>query len=458
MLKRITAITIAVAVLLAMMPISTAAKSNPFNDVKASDYFAEPVQWAVDEGVTKGTSATTFSPHDTCTRAQIITMIWRSFGCPEPAEKYDIVDIKQSDYYYTAVQWARSIGAFISDKFEPNKGCTRASAVWYIWIANGKTYIPNKAQIRDAGFDDINTSVCRQFNRDDSRYGYAHNYSSGLIIKGVDYNNYYFVMALNWAIAKGVTNGTSATTFSPDNTCTRAQIVALLYRNATSSEKCSNGSHDFSVLSGGKEYVMTAATCSSPNTRYYYSCVNCGLSSKGIKDKNEYDSLSFFNESPKHSYELFLEPTKDRYGLKYCTECGRQQHVAKISNHVHDWESTHAANGAYWAYMYHYGAPSTTLEYVMYVDEGNGSLNYIDYMKSQLPQMDEAGKYYYEKGKRVVLINDNVITSIYMSAYSTSTVYYKCSICGEKQVAATLDELYGPDAIFGTYDTVYGNK
>ena len=162
--------------------------STPFSDVKASDYFAAPVIWAVDEGITNGTSATTFSPNSTCTRGQIITFLWRAAGSPEPKNLSAFTDVNPDLYYAKATAWAKENGMASGSTFSPDAPCTREMAVEFMWKLAGSPSAPA------ASFTDV---------------------SSG---------------AVNWAVEKGVTNGTSATTFSPNSTCTRGQIVTFLYR------------------------------------------------------------------------------------------------------------------------------------------------------------------------------------------------------------------------------------
>ncbi|MDO4516373.1 MAG: S-layer homology domain-containing protein [Bacillota bacterium] len=161
---------------------------NPFTDVKESDYFYSPVLWAVEKEITNGTSATTFSPANTCTRAQIITFLWRASGSPEPGITCSFLDVPAGSYYEKAVVWATEQGMVEGDKFYPNDPCTRLMAVEFMWIQSGKPGAPA------ASFTDVNSP------------------------------------AVDWAVEAGVTNGTSATTFSPDSTCTRGQIVTFLWR------------------------------------------------------------------------------------------------------------------------------------------------------------------------------------------------------------------------------------
>ncbi len=168
-----------------------------FSDVPKSAYYAEAVLWAVNNNITKGTSATTFSPNASCTRAQMVTFLWRQAGSPEPsAANNPFSDVTADQYYYKAVLWA--VGKGITNgtsatTFSPSATVTRAQSVTFIWRNAGKP---------DAGTGKTFTDV-----------------TSG------PYSD-----AINWAAARGVTQGTSAATFSPSNPCTRGQIVTFMYR------------------------------------------------------------------------------------------------------------------------------------------------------------------------------------------------------------------------------------
>jgi len=166
-----------------------------FDDVKKKDYFFEPVNWAVTKGITNGTSSSTFSPDSTCTRAQILTFLWRAAGSPESTIANPYADIKGSDYFYKAAMWAAEKGIYApaDTSFAPNAPCTRASTVEYFWRYAGSV---NTERVP---FSDVA-------------------------------ENSELDKAVSWALRKGITNGTGGTTFSPDNTCTRAQIVTFLHR------------------------------------------------------------------------------------------------------------------------------------------------------------------------------------------------------------------------------------
>ena len=177
-----------------------AEPENPFTDISKSDYFYDAVLWAVENGVTNGTSATTFSPDMACTRAQMVTFLWRAAGSPKPTTTNNpFTDVQSGAYYYDAVLWAVENGVTegtSATTFSPDAVCTRAQTVTFLW--------------RQAGAPVVN---------------YAISFTD------VDANAYY-AEAVRWAVSEGVTVGTSDTTFSPDMDCTRAQIVTFMYRAA----------------------------------------------------------------------------------------------------------------------------------------------------------------------------------------------------------------------------------
>ncbi len=170
-----------------------------FVDVPENAYYAPAVNWAVEKGVTEGTSATTFSPDAACTRAQIVTFLYRAAGSPAVKSTVNpFTDVTASDYYYNAVLWAVENGITTGTSettFSPNESCTRAQCVTFLYRAVGS------AATAKASFTDVSADA-------------------------------YYAPAVDWAVEKGVTEGTSATTFSPDAVCTRAQIVTFLYRAA----------------------------------------------------------------------------------------------------------------------------------------------------------------------------------------------------------------------------------
>ena len=184
-------------------PTPTPAE-NPFADIRESAYYHDPVLWAVANNVTNGTSDTTFSPDEGCTRAQVVTFLWRAAGKPDPASSESpFSDVKEGAYYYNAVLWAveKGITNGTSDKtFSPDETCTRAQIVTFLWRYEEQ---PAPAGTNNP-FADVKP-------------------------------NAYFDSAVLWAVEKGITNGTSATTFDPEDTCTRAQVVTFLYRDIVKS-------------------------------------------------------------------------------------------------------------------------------------------------------------------------------------------------------------------------------
>ena len=169
---------------------------NPFTDVTSASPYYEGILWAVDQDITNGTTATTFSPSNPCTRAQIVTFLWRAAGSPEPTlTEQQYTDVTNTNaYYYKALLWAAEQGMETGDTFRPDDPCTRMEAVYFMWCAAGSPETE-----ADLPFTDVAAES------DD---------------------------CVAWAVEKGVTNGTTATTFSPDNSCTRGQIATFLYRAA----------------------------------------------------------------------------------------------------------------------------------------------------------------------------------------------------------------------------------
>ncbi len=169
-----------------------------FDDVAENAYYFDAVEWAVKNGITTGTSDTTFSPDMTCTRAQAVTFLWRATGSPEPKSNVmPFEDVAAEAYYYKAVLWAVENGitnGTSATTFSPDAECTRAQIVTFLWRSQKSPAITAVNPFADVAAD-----------------------------------AYYFDAVL-WAVDEKITNGTSSTTFSPDTDCTRAQIVTFLYR------------------------------------------------------------------------------------------------------------------------------------------------------------------------------------------------------------------------------------
>ena len=166
--------------------------------MKKTDYFADAVLWAVENGVTSGTSATTFGPDQSCTRAQAMTFLWNAAGKPEPTQtSMKFTDVPAGSYYEKAVQWAVENGITSGTSettFGSNNACTRAQIVTFLYKLNGSPAVST-----GDSFSDVQSGS-------------------------------YYENAVQWAVENGVTSGTGATTFSPNSTCVRAQIVTFLYK------------------------------------------------------------------------------------------------------------------------------------------------------------------------------------------------------------------------------------
>ena len=177
----------------------TKTAENPFTDVNDDAYYKDAVIWAVENGITKGISGTMFSPDAACTRAQAVTFLWRAAGSPSPKSgAMPFGDVAADAYYHDAVLWAveNGITKGTSDTtFSPDVKCTRAQIVTFLWRAQKSPAVASVNVFTDVAADA------------------------------------YYVDAVNWAVANGITSGTSAATFSPNADCTRAQIVTFLYRS-----------------------------------------------------------------------------------------------------------------------------------------------------------------------------------------------------------------------------------
>ena len=174
-----------------------AAEQSPFRDVSASDYYYDAVKWAAEEGITSGTSADLFSPSAPCTRAQMVTFLWRAAGSPNVGGALTFTDVADSAYYAPAVRWAASVGVTSgtgAGRFSPDDPCTRGqmAAFLYRWQQSPAASGSNP-------FADVA----------DSDYYYA---------------------AVLWAYQKGVTQGVSASAFAPSAPCTRGQMAMFLYQ------------------------------------------------------------------------------------------------------------------------------------------------------------------------------------------------------------------------------------
>ena len=190
---------------MAIQPITVKANPvNPFVDVAEGKYYYDAVLWALghDPQITRGTDLIHFSPDDTCTRGQVVTFLWRAAGCPEPSgSKNPFTDVKKGAYYYKAVLWAVEQGitkGTSKTTFSPDEGCTRGQVVTFLHRYEGK---PKPASTTNP-FTDVKEGA-------------------------------FYYDAVLWAASHDpqITKGTDDTHFSPNDTCTRAQIVTFLYRD-----------------------------------------------------------------------------------------------------------------------------------------------------------------------------------------------------------------------------------
>ena len=171
-------------------------ETSPFSDVSTSAYYYEAVKWAQEKGITGGIGNGLFGPNQPCTRAQIVTFLWRAAGSPEPKSMSSFSDVSADSYYAKAVAWAVENGITTGTgdgKFSPDATCTRAQSVTFLFRAIGKL-VDSKAE-----FSDVLTDS-------------------------------YYANAVAWAVVNGVTNGIGDGLFGPNNSCTRAQIVTFLFR------------------------------------------------------------------------------------------------------------------------------------------------------------------------------------------------------------------------------------
>ena len=171
----------------------------PFDDVPTDAFYFESVAWAVEAGITKGLTETSFGPNVDCNRAQVVTFLWRAEGCPEPAGgENPFADVKESDFYYKAVLWAVEQGitnGTDAAHFSPLKTCNRAEVVTFLHRAAGSPDVENG----DNPFADVPADV-------------------------------WYTAPILWAVENGITNGMGGGAFGVNNTCNRAQIVTFLYR------------------------------------------------------------------------------------------------------------------------------------------------------------------------------------------------------------------------------------
>ena len=171
-----------------------------YNDVLKTSWYSEPVTWATAREITLGTASDKFSPNLVCTRAQIITFMWRAFNKPTSAIENPFSDISSNDYYYPAALWAYEKGLVNGVTFNGEEPCSRSSVVTYLWKCSGSPTTESKT------FVDVPINAS-------------------------------YATAVAWAVNSGITNGTGTNSFTPNATCTRAQIVTFLQRYFSKASK-----------------------------------------------------------------------------------------------------------------------------------------------------------------------------------------------------------------------------
>jgi len=234
MKKRFLPLLLAVVLCLNLIPTAFAAS---FTDTKPGVYYYVPVLWAVEEGITSGTSSTTFSPDETCTTGQILTFLWRSEGQPAPTGANHFTDVSDTDYFSSAARWANEKGLVSGTVLNPNAPCTRSMVVTYLWKLSGS---PSAGS---SSFTDVPASA-------------------------------EYAPAVAWAVAQGITGGTSETTFAPQNACTRGQIVTFLHRYSGSPNVAPVVTPYASFPSvpdfGAYAFVSPTQSSVKGNAHYYY--------------------------------------------------------------------------------------------------------------------------------------------------------------------------------------------
>ena len=171
--------------------------AHSFDDVPTGAYYEEAVAWAAEKGITEGTSATTFAPKALCTRAQVVTFLWRAAGCPEPQNVGSFADVTAGSYYAKAVAWAIEngiTGGTGDGMFSPDAVCTRAQAVTFLYRASAAPAVDGSSS-----FSDVDADA-------------------------------YYMAAVRWAEQNGITGGIGGGLFGSDLDCTREQIVTFIFR------------------------------------------------------------------------------------------------------------------------------------------------------------------------------------------------------------------------------------
>lgn len=194
-MKKLLSCILTLVMILGLFTVNASAMGSAgFIDVPTDAYYSEPVLWAVEGGITNGIGNMSFGPDNTCTRAQILTFLWRAVGSPATAIDNPYTDVNENHFYYQSALWAYENGMIEGTEFSGNTPCTRAEVVTYQWKLAG------------------------------SPDGYTHSFTD--VPADAAYSQ-----AVAWAVAEGITNGNGVNTFGPDGICTRGQIVTFLWRD-----------------------------------------------------------------------------------------------------------------------------------------------------------------------------------------------------------------------------------
>ena len=197
-LRSILSCLLAVILLAGMLPMTAAAAGTPFTDVDINDWFANPVLWAVEKGITSGISPTQFGPNNPCTRAQVVTFLWAAEGKPAPSSYTNpFTDVPSDAWYVKPVLWAVEqgiTGGTSPNTVSPDNECTRAQIVTFLYAAAGKPAISGSSEFADVANAD------------------------------------WYAKPVIWAKENDITGGTAPNTFGPLNVCTRGQVVTFLFK------------------------------------------------------------------------------------------------------------------------------------------------------------------------------------------------------------------------------------
>ena len=240
-----------------------------FTDVAAGAYYADAVAWAVSEGITTGTTATTFSPDNTCTTAEILTFLWRANGSPAPAGSSAAVPAGL--YYTDAANWALEQG--LTGSFDADAPATRAATVTYLWNLAGKPAADS------AAFTDVAADAA-------------------------------YASAVAWAVGEGITTGTSASAFSPDDICTRGQIMTFLYRDALGEGAGGNGSSADQIVTpsvGGNSYEQDISALRAEGYTREEAHEILELMAGGYSEESAKDMVSMTEEDLEQQKKDFIE-------------------------------------------------------------------------------------------------------------------------------------------------------